>query len=155
MQDGGDQASSGPATAAPGYGVTPADGPPPGLDPPAGYGPPADYGSPAGYGPPPGYAPVPPGQPAYAGVQPTANEAIIALCAAIGSFVVLPLIAAIVALVFASRARDAIDASGGRLGGEGLVTAARIMAWVNIGLCALLALAVVAVFGLFATVGFS
>lgn len=50
------------------------------------------------------------------------------------SFVVLPLIPAIVALALAPGAAREIAASGGRLTGDGLVRAGRIAAWVNIGL---------------------
>ena len=119
-----------------------------------------------GYGPPPGYGPVPYGAPpqpygaqpygpGYAGPQQTSTQAIIVLCLAIGSFVVFPLIPAIVALALASGAREEIEASGGRLGGEGMVTAGKVVAWINIGLCIAGVLAVVAAFGLLATTGFS
>jgi hypothetical protein len=65
------------------------------------------------------------------------------------SFVVCPLIPAIVALVLASSADQEIRASGGRIGGEGLTKAARIISWINIGL------SVLVVVGLFALIGFS
>ncbi len=55
----------------------------------------------------------------------------------IASFVVCPLIPAIVALVLAHTSQQKIDASGGRLTGDSLNTAARIISWVNIGLCIL------------------
>lgn len=89
-----------------------------------------------GYGPPPGPGAVPP-MPygGWAPAQQTDGTAIAALVVAICSFVVFPFIPAVIALVLASSARRDIDASGGRLGGEGLVTAARIVAWINIGLC--------------------
>jgi hypothetical protein len=108
--------------------------------------------APQGYGPPP----LTYGQtPGYGGGQTTSTKAIIALVLAIGSFAVFPLVPAIIALVLASGARDEIDASGGRVGGDGLVTAAKVVAWINIGLCVAGVLALVAVFGLFAVVGFS
>jgi hypothetical protein len=56
---------------------------------------------------------------------------------AIASFVVCPLVPAIVALVLAHTSQQKIDASGGRLTGEGLNTAARIIAWIHLGLVAL------------------
>jgi hypothetical protein len=77
--------------------------------------------------------------------QETESKAIIALVCAIGSFLVFPLVPAIVALVLASSARERIDASGGWLTGDGLVTAARVIAWCNIGLSVLLLLLVVVV----------
>jgi len=48
------------------------------------------------------------------------------------SFVVCPLILAIVALVLAAQASRTIRDSGGRVGGKGMVTAARIIAVLNI-----------------------
>ena len=56
---------------------------------------------------------------------------------AIASFVVCPLIPAIVALVLCGSARKEIANSGGTVGGEGLISAARIIAWINIGLAVL------------------
>jgi hypothetical protein len=98
------------------YGQQPSYGTPP--PPPPGYGQP--YGQPYGYG---GYA-----------APETESMAIIALVLAIGSFVVCPVIPAIVALVLANNADASIQASGGRKTGEGLTKAARIVSWVNIGL---------------------
>ena len=91
-----------------------------------------------GYGQPPGYGAPPPGwgQP-YGGPQETSSKAVVALVCAIASFVVFPLAPAIAALVVASSATREIDASGGRLTGRGLVTGARVTAWVNIALCTL------------------
>ena len=137
--------------APPAEGAGPASHDPPGAPPPAGHpsgpgypsGPPA-YGSPSGYGP---------GQ----GPQQTSTRAIVALVCAVGSFVVFPLVPAIVALVLAPGATREIEESGGRLTGEGLVTAARITAWINIGLFLLvLVVFVLAVFVFAATgVGFA
>jgi hypothetical protein len=67
---------------------------------------------------------------------------VVALVLAIASFMVCPLIPAIIALVIASQAKQEIVYSGGRVGGEGLVTAARIVAWINIAGCALLVVGV-------------
>ena len=58
----------------------------------------------------------------------------VALVLAIASFVVCPVVPAIVALVLANNADAAIQASGGRKTGEGLTKAARIISWINIGL---------------------
>ena len=92
------------------------------------YGPPPSYGAPVqGYGSPPGF-----GAP-----QQTDSKAIIALVCAIGSFVIFPLVPAVVALVLASSSNREIEASGGRLTGEGLNTAAKVIAWINIGLSVL------------------
>jgi hypothetical protein len=106
--------------------------PPPPPDPPQqpptyGYAQP-EYGQPPqqppqyGYG----YSPYP--------QQQQEGTAVAALIAAIVSWVACPVIPAIVALVLASQARQKIAASGGRLTGEGLVTAAKWIAWIHLGL---------------------
>lgn len=98
------------------------------------YGPPQGYGPPPGYGA-PGYGPPPvPGAP-YPGWQPapqTDGKAIAVLVLAICSWVVFPVIPAIVALALAPGASRDIAASGGRLTGEGLIRAGRIVAWINL-----------------------
>lgn len=68
----------------------------------------------------------------------TSGNAIAALVLAIASWVVCPIVFAIVALVFASLGQKEIAASGGTRHGGELVTAARIVAWINIGLWAAL-----------------
>ncbi len=45
-----------------------------------------------------------------------------------------PFVLAIVALIFASKASKAIAASNGWIEGAGMVTAAKIIAWLNIAL---------------------
>ncbi len=109
--------------------------------------PPADAAPtawPAAYPPPGAPAAPPPGAPAYPPPAETSSNAIIALILAIVSWAVCPIIPAIVALVLASMANKEIAASNGRIQGTGLVTAARIVSWVNIGVWA--AAAVVGVF---------
>jgi hypothetical protein len=85
----------------------------------------------------------------------TDSRAVVALVLAVASFVILPLLAAIGALVLARQSRRAIAASRGQLSGDGLVAAARILAWINIALCVLAVLAVVGMFTLFAVYGFT
>ncbi len=63
----------------------------------------------------------------------TDGTAIGALAAAIASWVFCPLIPAVVALVLAGTAERNIAESRGWKTGTGLVTAARIVAWINIG----------------------
>lgn len=116
-----------PSAAPAGYAPPPGYGPPSAYPPPAGYGPVTSYGQPAGgYGTPPLYG------------SRTNTKAVVALCLAIGSFVVLPLIPAIVALVLAPSARREIARSQGNESGLGLVTAATIVAWINVGVFTLL-----------------
>ncbi len=64
----------------------------------------------------------------------TEGTAVAALVLSIVSWVLCPIIAAVVALVFAHVAGNKIDASGGRLTGDGLVRAAQIIAWIHIAL---------------------
>jgi len=107
-----------------------------------GYGQPG-YGQPGYgqvYGPPPGYGQPPPagyGYPGYAAPS-TEGNAIAALILAIASFVVCPVIPSIIALVLAGSAKRNILASGGAKEGLGMVTAARVIAWVNIVVVTLL-----------------
>ncbi len=139
-----------PATQAYGQAPPPGYGPPAGYGPPPQYGPP-QYGPPAGYAPPTGYAP-PAGYGPYQG-QETASKAVVVLVCAIASFFVVPFVPAVVALVLARSAGAEIEASGGRLSGLGLVKAGRILAWVNVGLCALVVLGLVVLFAFAANVG--
>ncbi len=101
------------------YGAGPPTGAPPYGTPDPAYG----YGYGYGYG---GYAP-----------PQTEGTAIGALIAAIGSWVICFPIAAIVALVLASTAKRKIAESGGRLTGQGLVTASKWIAWINLGVSAI------------------
>jgi hypothetical protein len=79
----------------------------------------------------------------------TEGTAIAALILSIVSWVVCPVVAAIVALALAHAAGNKIDASGGRLTGNGLVTAAKIISWIHLVLITLVmvgvAIALVAV----------
>jgi hypothetical protein len=112
--------------------------------------PPQAYGQQPGYGQPPGWGAQPP---AYGGgyggggygPPQTDGKAIGALVSAIVSFVVCPFVPAVVAIILAGQSKRAIEASGGRLGGEGMVTAARIIAWINIALSIVAFLAIIAV----------
>jgi hypothetical protein len=77
-------------------------------------------------------------------VAPTENLAIWALVCAIGAWVVLPVVLAIVSLVLAKQADDAITAAAGWKQGRGLVTAARVISWIHLVLVALVVVFVVA-----------
>lgn len=92
---------------------------------------------------PPAYQPPAPA-PVYAPAPPTSSNAIIAFVLSIVSWAICPIIPAIVALVLASSAQKEIAAGQGRVQGQGLVTAAKIISWINIGLWA--AIAVLGVF---------
>lgn len=86
----------------------------------------APPGAPAGY--PTAYPPAP-----YQAGPKTSSNAIIALVLSIAAWVVCPIVPAIVSLVFASMASKELDASGDRIQGRTMVTAARIVSWINIG----------------------
>lgn len=92
---------------------------------------------------PPQYQGAPQGMPPVVGGTPvpqTSGNAIIALVLSIASWIVCPIVLAIVALVFASKADREIAAAPSQLTGGGLTTAAKIVAWVNIGIAAALVL---------------
>lgn len=80
--------------------------------------------------------PAPP--PTYGPTPQTSNSAVAALVLAIVSWVLCPVIPAIIALVFANKAEREIAISNGWVTGGGLVTASKIVAWINIGLYAAL-----------------
>jgi len=111
---------------------------------------------PPAYPPAPGYAyPPPPGYPAqgyaypapgYAPAPTTSTNAIVGLVLAITSWIVCPIILAIVALVLAKKSGEEIAASQGRVGGGGLNTATKILSWINIGLYAAILVIVGAAF---------
>ena len=91
--------------------------------------PPAPPGQPPVY--PPAYGA--PGAPMYAPAPPTSTNAIIAFVLSIVSWAICPIIPAIVALVLAASAQREIAAGQGRVQGGGLVTAAKVISWINIG----------------------
>ncbi|MGH8867976.1 MAG: DUF4190 domain-containing protein [Actinomycetes bacterium] len=74
-------------------------------------------------------------------MRETEQNAVWALVCAIGSWFVVPFVLAIVALVLAANANRAIAASAGYKDGQGMVQAARIIAWANLVLFGLLLLA--------------
>ena len=93
-----------------------------------------------------------PGVP-QAGGPITSTNAIIGLVLAIVSWVVCPIIAAIVALVLAHSSSKEIASSDGRVSGAGLNTATRIVAWINIGVSIIagIVIAGLAIFGVIFT----
>jgi len=97
---------------------------------------------------------TPPSAPA---APPTSSNAIVALVLAICSWVILPFalgwVFAIIGLVFAGKAAKEITASGGLIPGQGFVTAARIVAWINIGVTAALAVLTIVVIAIVIAAG--
>lgn len=106
------------------------------------------YGQQQPYGQPYGQQPYGYGQPGYGYAQPpqTDGTAIAVLVLAIGSWLICPVIPAIVALVLARNAKRAIAESRGMKTGEGMVKAGVIVSWINIAFYVLVAIiAVIAV----------
>ena len=68
---------------------------------------------------------------------PTSGAATASLILGILGFVICPLICSVLALVFGYRARNEIDASGGRIGGRGQATAGIVLGWIGVALCVL------------------
>jgi hypothetical protein len=125
----------------PGPGSPPA--PPPGYGQPA---PPPPYGPPPGYGQ-PGYGAPPPGYGYPPGPQTDSTATAALVIAIVGIFICMP-VGAIVALVMANSAQRRIEASEGRLTGQELTRAARIIAIVELVLTGVLILGLVLVIAL-------
>lgn len=80
-------------------------------------------------------------------IPSASGNSIVALVLSITSWVVCPIVFAIVALVFANKAEKEITASNGSVGGGAFVTASKIVAWINIGVYS--AVVVLGIIGLF------
>ena len=63
----------------------------------------------------------------------TSSDAIVAFVLSLVSWVACPIVFAIVALIFATRAEKAMSESESNLTGSGLNLAAKLIAWINIG----------------------
>jgi hypothetical protein len=75
------------------------------------------------------------------------GNSIVALVLSITSWVVCPIVFAIVALIFANKAEKEISASKGAVGGGAFVTASKIVSWINIGVySAVVVLGIIALF---------
>ncbi len=75
---------------------------------------------------------------AVAATPSASSNSIVALVLSICSWVVFPIVFAVIALVFASKAEQEIAASNGSVGGGAFVTASKIVSWINIGFYAAL-----------------
>lgn len=120
----------------PGYGYQPPEGTNPGSYPP----PPPGEGYPGGYVPPPAGAPPYGGQPQYYGgyqgpmAPSTSGFAIASLILSIASFVILPIIGAVLGVIFGHLALNEIKQSQGRVEGRGLALGGLIVGYIHIGL---------------------
>jgi Domain of unknown function (DUF4190) len=129
-------------------------GPTPGQDPsatqpqyPPSY-PPPQYPPPQyGQSMAPGYGPPPTGYPPYGYAPPPARTvctaAIVSFAFGIGAWLILPFIAAIVAVIAGHMARGEIRDSQGRLDGEGFAVAGMVLGYIQLALAAFVTLLVV------------
>ena len=69
----------------------------------------------------------------HAAARQTSTSAIVGFVLSIASWVICPVIPAIVALVLANKAEREVAASSDRLTDSGLVLPTKIIAWINIG----------------------
>lgn len=82
--------------------------------------------------PPPSSQPYPTGQPYPTAPLMTDDKAVWALVTAVGGYFLCPIILHIVAWVLANQSLATIRSSGGRIGGEGVASAARVLAIVGL-----------------------
>ncbi len=92
--------------------------------------------------------PVPAPPPVQAAPSPATNTlAVVSLIAGIVSWVLMPFVAGLVAIVCGHMARGEIKRSGGTQEGDGLAIAGLVLGWINVGLCVLTVAAIVLFFG--------
>jgi hypothetical protein len=87
-------------------------------------------------------------------VPQTSGKAIVSLVFGIVGFILLPLIAGIVAVIVGYSAKGDIRKSAGALKGEDMATAGIILGWVNLGLTVIgICVGVVIVLGVMGAIG--
>ncbi|HEX6023238.1 MAG TPA: DUF4190 domain-containing protein [Solirubrobacter sp.] len=77
--------------------------------------------------------------------QTTPGTATAALILGICAILVCPIICAPLALIYGNKARNEIDASGGRLGGRGMATAGIVLGWIGVAWAVLWVIYIIAV----------
>ena len=95
---------------------------------------------------PPPLPPAAPMSPA-ATSRHTSSLAVISLVAGIVSWLLLPFVAGLAAIICGHMARSEIRNSNGALEGDGLAIAGLVLGWINVVLCVLTVAAVVLFFG--------
>ena len=85
-------------------------------------------------------------------ILPTSTLATVSLIAGILSFVMLPLIGAVVAIWTGYEARNATRSVPPRASGDGLATAGIVLGWVHVGLLGIGLCCVLAYFGFFGAI---
>jgi len=86
--------------------------------------------------------------------QPTSTLAIVSLISGIVSWVFIPFIAAVAAVITGHMAKNEIKKSNGMIGGNGLATAGLVLGYIQIGLGVCVCLAVVVMLALGMTIPF-
>jgi hypothetical protein len=89
------------------------------------------------------YSPLPP-------AQTTSTLAIVSLISGIVSWVLIPFIAAVVAVITGHMAKNEIKKSNGTIGGNGMATAGMVLGYIQLGLglCLCLVVVVMLLFGM-------
>jgi len=85
-------------------------------------------------------------------ILPTSILAIISLIAGILSFVMLPLIGAVIAIWTGYEARKETRSVPPRAAGDGMATAGIVLGWIHLGLVVVTLCCVLAYFGFFASI---
>jgi len=97
---------------------------------------PSDPEAPGGLADPvalPQTADEPAAEPADDAAAHTSSDAIVAFVLSLISWIACPIVFAVVALIFAMKAEKSIATSAGQVSGGGLLLAAKLIAWINIG----------------------
>jgi hypothetical protein len=77
----------------------------------------------------------------------TSTLAVVSLVAGIVSWLLMPFVAGLAAIVCGHMARGEIKRSNGALEGDGLAIAGLVLGWINVVLCVLAVVAVIVFFG--------
>jgi len=92
-------------------------------------------------------APPPLPSPSMTASAGTSTLAVVSLVAGITSWLLLPFVAGLVAIVCGHMARGEIARSGGRLEGDGLAVAGLVLGWINVVMSVLTVATIVLFFG--------
>ncbi|MFZ3071446.1 MAG: DUF4190 domain-containing protein [Anaerolineaceae bacterium] len=66
--------------------------------------------------------------------QTTSPWAIVSLVSGIASYIILPILGAVIAVITGYVAKNEIKRSNGQIGGDGMATAGLVLGWVNLAL---------------------
>ena len=88
-----------------------------------------------------------PASPPPAPSAATSTLAVVSLIAGIVSWILMPFIAGVAAVICGHMARAEIKRSSGALEGDGLAIAGLVLGWINVVLCVLTVAAIVLFFG--------